>query len=459
MLEKDVVTKELMEALLKVIDEGIHVIDLSGKTILYNKVAASLDSMKAEEVIGKHLLRVFPSLTKKTSTLLSVIESGQAIYHKQQTYANIHGATIDTINTTLPIFVDRKLVGAVEIAKDISELRKLSERLIDLEKQNAPDIPLRKRGTGAFYHFHDIKTDNETFMNIIEMAKKASKSSSSILVFGESGSGKELFVQGVHNASPRKKGPFIAQNCAALPEALLESILFGTAKGSYTGAIDRPGLFELANGGTLFLDEIQSMSMSLQTALLRVIEDGVIRRVGATKNVAVDVRVIAAMNIHPEQALNENVLRLDLYYRLNVLSFQLPPLRERKEDILLLANYFIQGFNKSFQLKVLGMTKELEFQLLQHTWPGNVRELKHCIEYMMNVSDSSILQVQDLPVFFNQRSHERKSSTIPPLREALKEKEKQLLEMALQQTEGNVLKAAQLLQIPRQTLQYKLKNM
>lgn len=457
MLEKEVVTKELMEALLKVIDEGIHVIDLSGKTILYNKVAASLDGMEADEVIGKPLLHVFPSLTKKTSTLLSVIESGQAIYHKQQTYANIHGATIDTINTTLPIFVNQRLVGAVEIAKDLSKLRKLSERLIDLEKQNASEIPLKKRGAGAFYHFQDIKTSNEAFINIIEKAKKAARSSSSILVFGESGSGKELFVQGVHNASPRKKGPFIAQNCAALPEALLESILFGTAKGSYTGAVDRPGLFELANGGTLFLDEIQSMSMSLQTALLRVIEDGVIRRVGATKSAAVDVRVIAAMNIHPEHAVDEKVLRLDLYYRLNVLSFQLPALRQRKEDILLLANYFMQIFNKSFGSKVSGMSQELESQLLQHEWPGNVRELKHCIEYMMNVTDASILQIQDLPVFFNQQLNQ-KSMTIPPLREALKAKEKQLLELALQQTEGNVLKAAKLLQIPRQTLQYKLKN-
>jgi arginine utilization regulatory protein len=207
----------------------------------------------------------------------------------------------------------------------------------------------------------------------------------------------------------------------------------------------------------LFLDEIQSMSMSLQTALLRVIEDGVIRRVGATKSMAVDVRVIAAMNIHPELAVDEKVLRLDLYYRLNVLSFQLPPLRQRKEDVLLLANYFIQLFNKSFASKVTRMSKELELLLLQHEWPGNVRELKHCIEYMMNVSDTSILQVQDLPVFFNQRLNQ-KSITIPPLREALKAKEKQLLELALQQTEGNVLKAAKLLQIPRQTLQYKLKN-
>lgn len=457
MLEKEVVSKELMESLLKVIDEGIHVIDLSGKTILYNKVAANLDGMAAEEVIGKELLHVFPSLTKKTSTLLSVIENGQAIYHKRQSYANVHGKIIDTINTTLPIFVNQKLVGAVEIAKDISTLRKLSERLMDLEKKNAPNIPLQKKGAGAFYHFSDIKTNNEVFIQIIETAKKAAKSSSSLLVFGESGSGKELFVQGVHNASPRKKEPFIAQNCAALPEALLESILFGTAKGSYTGAVDRPGLFELAHGGTLFLDEIQSMSMSLQTSLLRVIEDGVIRRVGATKSTAVDVRVIAAMNIHPEQAVKEQVLRLDLYYRLNVLSFQLPPLRQRKEDILLLAHFFIDQFNQAFSRNVVGLAHELQSQLLQHSWPGNVRELKHCIEYMMNVSEGNQLYSRDLPVFFHQR-HQSSTIAIPPLREALKNKEKQLIEYAIQQTEGNILKAAQLLQIPRQTLQYKLKN-
>ncbi len=458
MPDKSVLTKELMESVVKVIDEGIHVIDLSGTTILYNEVAAALDGMKASEVLGQPLLDIFPSLTKKTSTLLNVIASGQAIYQRRQSYVNMHGATIDTINTTLPIHVDGRLVGAVEIAKDISKLRKLSERVMDLEKRNAPKVPIKKQGAGAFYEFQDIKTKNEAFQSLIETAKRAALSSSSVLVFGESGSGKELFVQGMHNASPRKNKPFIAQNCAALPETLLESLLFGTAKGSYTGAVDRPGLFELAHGGTLFLDEIQSMSAGLQTALLRVIEDGVIRRVGGTRNIGVNVRVMAAMNQHPETAIKEKVLRLDLYYRLNVLSFQLPPLRERREDILLLARHFVDYFNGLLSVDVSGMNAELEALLLQHQWPGNVRELKHTIEYMMNIADAPVLQPQHLPVSLKWQAPAH-LDYIPPLREALKVKEKQLIQRALGQTVGNVLKAAQLLQIPRQTLQYKLKQL
>ena len=180
-------------------------------------------------------------------------------------------------------------------------------------------------------------------------ARKLAKSDSPILVYGESGTGKELFVQGIHHASHRANGPFIAQNCAAIPETLLESILFGTAKGSYTGAVERKGLFELADGGTLFLDELHTMPIELQAKLLRVLEDGLVRRVGSAQNISVDVRVIAAMNIHPNVAVENQKLRSDLYYRLNVFTFSLLPIRERKEDILFLTDYFIQFFNKKLQ--------------------------------------------------------------------------------------------------------------
>lgn len=456
MLKHDVITKEILEALLRVIDEGIHVIDPDGITIFYNAVAASHDGMKGTEVIGRHLLQSFPSLSKRTSTLLQVIESGKAIYHKSQTYTNVHGLTIDTINTTLPIFVEGKLIGAVEVAKDISKLRKLSERLLDLENHSKPIKNIRKKVVGANHCFNDLITQDEGFKQIIHQANKISATSSSILVYGESGTGKELFVQGIHNASPRREKAFIAQNCAALPESLLESILFGTAKGSYTGAVERPGLFELAHEGTLFLDEIQSMSPGLQSKLLRVLEDGVIRRVGSTKSTVVDVRLVAAMNIHPEIALKDHLLRLDLYYRLNVLSFHLPPLRERKGDILLLTQYFIHTYNKEFSLNVTDMSKELSEMLREHYWKGNVRELKHCIEYMMNVTEENILQKKHLPAFF--QKIEKKLDTIPPLRIAIKEKESELIQKALKVTDGNVLKAAEILQIPRQTLQYKIKN-
>ena len=455
--EKETISKEILEAILKVIDEGIHAIDLNGMTIFYNDIAGAHDGMKVSEVIGKHVLEVFPSLTKESSTLLQVIEREQSLFDKSQTYVNLHGVTIDTVNTTVPIYVQGKIVGAVEVAKDFTQLRRLIERLMELEYRRIPEKN-KKKSTGAYYTFEHILTRDDHFIEIIARGRRAALSSSPILIYGESGTGKELFVQGVHNASVRRSRPFIAQNCAALPETLLESLLFGTAKGSYTGAVDRAGLFELADGGTLFLDEIQSMSPALQTKLLRVLEDGVIRRIGATKSNVVNVRVIAAMNIHPEKALKDEQLRLDLFYRLNVLSFHLPPLRARKGDLPLLTKHFISALQETIPTQVTALSEPLMKRLEEHSWPGNVRELKHCIEHMMNVTNSSVLQLEDLPVFFTEKRG-LPDEMITPLREALQTTEKRLIEQALKKTDGNVLKAAQLLKIPRQTLQYKIKNL
>ena len=457
MSEKARISNEILEAIIKVIDEGIHVIDLKGKTIFYNDIAAAHDGMKVNEVIGKHVLEVFPSLTKESSTLLQVIESEKPLLDQSQTYVNVHGTTIDTVNTTVPIYVKSKLVGAVEVAKDFRQLRKLIERLLELEYRRIP-VTAKKKSTGAHYTFEHILTRDSQLQQVISQGKRAALSSSPILVYGESGTGKELFVQGVHNASVRRAKPFIAQNCAALPEALLESLLFGTAKGSYTGAVDRGGLFELADGGTLFLDEVQSMSHALQAKLLRVLEDGVIRRIGSTKSTVVNVRVVAAMNVHPEQALREELIRHDLFYRLNVLSFHLPPLRERRDDISLLAHHFMDYFKSTNPIQVEAFSEPLMKKLEMHSWPGNVRELKHCIEHMMNVCHSSILQLQDLPEFFTEKRRQLEDNIIP-LRDALHSTEKRLIQQALQRTDGNVMKAAQLLKIPRQTLQYKIKNL
>ncbi len=189
-------------------------------------------------------------------------------------------------------------------------------------------------------------TNDARFKQTKELAQKVAPTDANVLIYGETGTGKELFVQAIHEASKRKNKPFIAQNCAALPESLLESLLFGTTKGSYTGAIERAGLFELVDGGTLFLDELNSMPLDLQAKMLRVLEDGVIRRIGDNKTRKVDVRVITAMNQPPEICLKENKIRTDLYYRLNVFSLYIPPLRERTEDVLLLASYFLKEYNK-----------------------------------------------------------------------------------------------------------------
>ncbi|MGJ7909524.1 sigma-54 interaction domain-containing protein [Neobacillus sp. LXY-1] len=460
MVQLTALTQEVLTAILKSIDEGIHVVNIDGKTIFYNEVAARHDGMEVNEVLGKHLFEAFPSLTKESSTLLKVIKSGKPIFNQTQEYVNLHGSRIDTINTTLPIFVGEEIIGAVEIAKDYSRMKILSERLLDL--QRGLNKTGRKKTTRQVnYTLNDLKTIHPLFLKLKDEARKLAKSDSPILVYGESGTGKELFVQGIHHESLRANGPFIAQNCAAIPETLLESILFGTSKGSYTGAVDRKGLFELADGGTLFLDELHTMPIELQAKLLRVLEDGMVRRVGSSENILVNVRVIAAMNVHPSKALQNQNLRSDLYYRLNVFTFSLLPLRERKEDILFLTEYFLKEFNKKLHKNIHQLDPELKLFLEEYPWPGNVRELKHTLEYMMNVCEGSSLTCTDLPFMLQQQRPVIKkveNKECMSLRKNIDDLEKRLIIDAMNQCNGNVKHAAKLLEIPRQTLQYKLKK-
>lgn len=448
----------MLEAILSSIDEAIHAVNYEGITIFYNQVAAKHDGVEIDEVLGRYVLDVFPSLSKQTSTLLKVIETGTPIYQQSQTYKNNKGLLIDTVNTTLPIKVGDKIVGAIEIAKDLTKVRQLSQKLLELQEKVNGHQSKPLENTGAKYKWDDIITASDAVKDVITLAKKAGNSSSPVMIFGETGTGKELLVQSIHQASSRKNGPFIAQNCSSLPDSLLESILFGTKKGSFTGSVDRAGLFELAHGGTLFLDEIHTMPLEFQTKLLRVLEDGIIRRVGGTDSYAVDVRIIVAMNEHPSILIDKKALRTDLYYRLNVFFLELPPLRDRKGDIALLTHHFIQKYNYLFNKLVIGVEQHVLDTLNQHDWPGNVRELEHTIEFAMNmVEKEDLLAVRHLPSFFKKEKLMEKVS-IQPLREIVEQTEKNMIKQALNTTKGNVLKASILLEIPRQTLQYKMKK-
>ncbi|WP_191559208.1 sigma-54 interaction domain-containing protein [Metabacillus idriensis] len=447
--------EQIIHHILETIDEGIHAVDENGITVFYNEIAAYHDGLKVDEVVGKHLFDVFPSLSEETSTLLKAIKTKKPIYHHSQTYINIKGEKIETVNTSLPILSEDKVIGAVEIAKDYSAIKRLTERLADLQKQvHSP--PKAERSSGTKYVLDDIITASKTLLIIKTLVKQAAKTSSNVLVYGETGTGKELIVQAIHNESQRRDAPFIAQNCAALPEALLESLLFGTAKGSYTGAVDRAGLFELSHGGTLFLDELQSMPLNLQAKLLRVIDDGTIRRIGSSHSINVDVRVIAAMNTSPEQCLAQQKMREDLYYRLNVFGINLPPLRQRPLDLPLLIFSFIKMYNHEFQKRVGGITDEVHALLKRHPWPGNVRELKHCIEYAMNMCDGNRIHMGHLPPYLLNVKETAKEPH--SLHEKMSLIEKEIIQEALAECDGNILKTAKLLQIPRQTLQYKVKK-
>ncbi len=458
---KDLFFRENVMEILDYLEEGLHIIDKNGIIVYYNKFAQGIDGVESEKVVGRHLLEVYPSLTEETSTLLTVIRTGEPIYKKEQTFLNYKGEKITTINTSIPITSKGKILGALEISKDITTVREMSEKIVELQDRlynnKKKSKKENKSKASAYFTLLDIVGENKEMLRLKSLALKAAETDVSILISGDTGTGKELFVHSIHNASPRKNKPFIAQNCAALPANLLEGILFGTIKGGFTGAEDRPGLFELAHDGTLFLDEINSMPLELQSKLLRVIQDGCIRRVGATNTIEVNVRIIAATNIPPEEALERRQIRRDLYYRLNVISFHIPSLKSRKDDIPILTNYFIDKFNKKLNKNVQGVSAEVLEIFKDYEWEGNVRELEHLIEGIMSISDTEFIDREDLPYKFRQRKN--KSIYEMPLSEILEETEKAIIRDALKQTNGNISHTADLLKMPRQTLQYRIQKL
>ncbi|MFN7252711.1 MAG: sigma-54 interaction domain-containing protein [Anaerobacillus sp.] len=443
------------------IDSGVHVIDENGKTIIYNQKMMEIEAMHVEDVINKNLRDVFMFYEDQESTLLQALYEGKTTKNKKQTYFNNKGQEITTINNTHPILENGNIIGAIEVAKDITKLEKLI-------RENGP------KNSETFYTFNSITGESSAIKEVIEQAKRATRTSSSVLIIGETGTGKELFAQSIHHSSDRNNKPFISQNCAALPESLIEGLLFGTKKGAFTGATERPGLFEQANEGTILLDEINSLSVGLQAKLLRVIQEKCLRRVGDTKDTPIDVRILATINEEPLTAIEEGRLRNDLYYRLSVVSLQIPPLRRRKNDIPLLVNTFIQKFNQKFQMEVRKIDEEILRLFYEYDWPGNIRELEHVIEGAMNlIMDEDRIDFTHLPSHFRNKTQfkaeipemfqpiNRKSDYKPftkPLKQQLDEFEEYYIQKVLEQHNYNVTQAAKQLGLSRQSLQYRMKK-
>lgn len=444
--------------ILNALDEGITVIDTSGRIVFCNKRAGTLDNIDITTAVGRHILEVYPSLSEKTSTLLKVLGSGKPIYDNLQSFKNYKGEEIVTVNSTIPLKKSKRISGALEISRDITEMKKLSEEVVELKSElingGARSGKREERAQGVHakgYTFMDIIGQSPEMLKLKGYAMKAAAASSPVLIYGETGTGKELFVQSIHNAGGRRDKPFIAQNCAALPSTLLEGILFGTVKGSFTGSEDRPGLFELADGGTLYLDELNSMSQELQAKLLRVLQDGRIRRVGDVRERDVNVRVITSTNLDPLYCVANSIIRKDLYFRLNVISLRIPELKERRSDIPSLVDYFFNKYKLKLNSKIKGVSREVLERFTNHDWPGNVRELQHVIEGMMNIKESGYIDIEDLPENIR-TGHSR------TLNEAIEEREMEMISEALKLWRGNISKAAEGLGIPRQTLQYKIKK-
>lgn len=443
--------------------DAIMIVDRHGK-ILYSEMYNPrfyYDDLEdgLRNIVNKNLLEVYPKLNPKDSTIIRAINEGKIFYNSNQAFSDYKGRVIKTSNLTIPIIVRGKIFGAIELSKDITTIEEKIEKKI-----HVIDNYSKNKNKNLKYSFEDIITSNRTMLDNIKRAKIIADNKSSVIVYGETGTGKELYVQSIHNHSNRREGPFVVQNCAALPENLFESIFFGSVKGAFTGALDKAGLFEQANGGTLFLDEVNSMPINMQAKLLRVLQDGKVRRVGDNKDRKVDVRIISAMNIEPIKAMEMGQLREDLFYRLSIVNIKLLPLRDRKEDIMLYIDYFINFYNKKYNKSIKGISNNVKKMFFNYEWPGNVRELQHIIESSINFAEDNVIRKDHLPVYLSDECSNSNTSLeniynavqSKSLDDVLEKIEKDMIISALRESKGNITDAAFILKITRQSLHYKL---
>lgn len=493
--------KQKYEQALESLFDGVIITDKEGNIIYINKAQEIIDNITKDDVYNKKPNEVF-NLDNENSVLMQAIINKKDVPERHQYYINMVGQAVNIVTYGYPLMVNEKLIGAVAICRDTTKAKEFAKKILQFynvrpkvqtaktpAKTPAKTSVAKAAGNKTFYTFKDLIGNNAAFKEAIRWAQVSAETDSSVLVYGATGTGKELFAQSIHSYSNRKNGPFIGINCAALPESLLESILFGTVKGAFTGAIDRPGLFEQANGGTLFLDELNSMPLGLQAKLLRVLQDGSIRRVGGSKGISVDVRIISSLNKEPNEAVNEKVLRHDLFYRVAVVSIRIPPLKERQDDIPMLTSFFIGKHNRKFNKSVKNISPEVIKCFLNYHWPGNVRELEHVLECaMVVIENGSYIQLEHLPRHLIEcytqqqqddcinnndndddndltvleadfykpgyKNKRKKSNNI--LKHKKNSIERDLIIKILGETKGNVSRSARILGISRQSLQYRL---
>jgi len=381
LLEYEKNEKKLL-AVIDTVDEGIMMVDKNCKIEIFNKYCEELFRYSKEEVLGKELI----DLLHVNPPMLHLLKTGKNYDNVELKLKNARGE-VHYITTGRAIKNDANItVGGVATLKDIKKVLKLVSVVTSIQK-------------GAF---SEIVGSSREFERVKSLSATVARGNSMVLLRGESGTGKELFAKAIKNLSERKDKKFVTINCAALPDNLIESELFGYEKGSFTGATSgRDGLFKEADGGTIFLDEIGELSLSLQSKLLRVLQESTIRRLGCNKEEKIDVRVIAATHRDLEKMVSEGGFRQDLYYRLNVVPIYIPPLRNRMEDIPSLVSYFIKNLNAKVNKDIKGANSDFISGLLNYNWPGNVRELQNVIERAMNICDKNFLTAEDLILTFN----------------------------------------------------------
>lgn len=448
-----------LRAIIDSTQDAISIVDKEGNGLLINQAYTKITGFTENEIIGKP---ASVDIAEGESMHFKVLTTRTPVYgvpmkvgpHKKEVLVNV-----------APIIISDQLKGSVAVIHDVSEIRRLTRELDSIKR--------RLRYLDCKYTFDDVVARSSCMDAAVQKARKAAETSVTIMLRGESGTGKELFAHAIHNASARRNGKFIRVNCAAIPEPLLESELFGYVEGAFTGAKQggRKGLFEEAKGGTILLDEIGEMHMNMQSKLLRVIEEKEIIRIGDNKTIPTDVRIIAATNRDLETAIKENRFRGDLFYRLNVYPIVIPALRERKEDIPKLIKVFIQKYNMEYGRNVRGISDDCIKILVSYSWPGNVRELENVIARAIINMDytDTIIDRESLPYLEEQNTAHNPGSmknedikAFPGegsnLAGAMEVYERQILIDTLKITRGNKTKAASILGIAIRTLYNKLEQ-
>jgi arginine utilization regulatory protein len=461
MLKKE---NQLLKEILDHIHEAVCSTDENDVLVVYNREAEKIEDLKKEDVLGKKEVEVFtsPDYLFDVEITNKVKRTGKSLIEHPFEYTLTNGNKVKVILNSYPFFYQNKLCGVYNIFRNINQISEFIAVTLEMQKKfsRKEDDP-----SGAKYILDDIIGEDQKIKETIALARKVALHDMPVFIVGETGTGKELFANGIHNASLFSKGPFVPVNCAAIPASLMESVLFGTEKGAFTGAVEMPGLFEQANGGTIFLDEINSLPMELQPKLLRVIQDKAVRRIGSKKEIPITCRILSATNANPSAADFAKILRPDLYYRLATVTVSIPPLRQRKGDLKILSAYFVKKYCKEFDLFISDISDEVLEIFNIYSWPGNVRELDSVIGRCMFAAgkEDRILSKDLLPQYLT----EKVSANQCPqdiyddqgsLRSALWEFEKNKIISALRKNHGNITKSAQELGVLRQNLHYRIRR-
>ena len=432
-----------LSTILESIADGVFTIDSDWRVASFNRAAERITGVPREKAIGQKCFDVFhANICQTACALKQTLETGREIIDLPVDILNDRGETLP-ISISTAVLHDRRgrVIGGAETFRDLSSLETLRRELSN------------RYATG------DMVSKNENIRKILSLLPSIAESSSTVLIQGPSGSGKELLARAIHSLSLRKKGPYVVVNCGALPDTLLESELFGYVKGAFTDAKkDKPGRFALAEKGTLFLDEVGDISPALQVRLLRFLQEREYEPLGATKPLKADVRVVAATNKDLTRQVKENLFREDLYYRLNVVKIELPPLAGRREDIPLLVDHFIKRFNLKMNKRIHSVSPGVMELLMRYDFPGNIRELENAIEHAFVLCNSSRIQLDHLPKELIEKAKEpAHPAPIPP--EPLKRAEAQAILRALENHGGSRKKTAEELGISGVTLWRKMKKL